>query len=218
MPIDPSIPLGVQPPRFNSPFEILGQMQQLRANQAVRQQQVQTAQALEEERRQKVEQAKRHQEELDQVNALLSQPDFTVAGFLDQVRQRVPGQYEAIRKVYETQEKTAAETKKAIADAQKAQADAVGAAHKLLGQTAKYIKADGYSPSSFMLHAKNLSEQMPEFQPMIDDALAKVKSGAPIQSVIDPLLQFADAEPLPSAPFEFSPHAYTVPSPRRASV
>lgn len=63
MSIDPNIPLSVQSPKFNSPFDVLADMYKLRANQAVQQQQIQSAQALEAERRQKLADDQRKQQQ-----------------------------------------------------------------------------------------------------------------------------------------------------------
>lgn len=55
MPIDPSIPLSVQPVRFNDPFAILQQYQDSRQKREYQEQQMRSQQALEEERRQRTE-------------------------------------------------------------------------------------------------------------------------------------------------------------------
>lgn len=71
MPIDPSIPLSVQPPRFNNPFEVLGQYQQLRQQAEELRLRQQQAQSLEEERRQKIEKEQREQSQIEQINKLM---------------------------------------------------------------------------------------------------------------------------------------------------
>ncbi len=76
MPNDPSIPLSVNvaPPKFNTPFEQLGQVYALRGaklNQDLTQQEINTGQSLEAERRQKVEHGQRVQQAWQDINGLM---------------------------------------------------------------------------------------------------------------------------------------------------
>ena len=68
MPLDPSIPLHVQAPAFNNPFEVLAGLQHQRAQQQLMQQQIQSNQALEDERRQRVAKEAQAARETTQIN------------------------------------------------------------------------------------------------------------------------------------------------------
>lgn len=61
MPIDPGIYNAIRPQAFNNPFESLGQIMALRNQRDYRQQQIESQQALEEERRQKLQTAQQEQ-------------------------------------------------------------------------------------------------------------------------------------------------------------
>lgn len=62
MPVDTSLYGNIQPPKPFNGLEALGQIMQLRDQQAYRRQQIDTAQALEDERRQKLQEAQRQQQ------------------------------------------------------------------------------------------------------------------------------------------------------------
>lgn len=68
MPLDPRIALGVEPPKFNAPFEMLGQLQQLQQQQQV----IRSNQALEESRRQDIEKQRKLEAAQQKYYAIIS--------------------------------------------------------------------------------------------------------------------------------------------------
>lgn len=87
-PIDTSIYGNVRPPAFNSPFESLGQIMALRQQQDLRQQQIQSAQALEEERRQKLATAQQEQKNKTLLGDAYRQAFDANVGKVDRVKFR----------------------------------------------------------------------------------------------------------------------------------
>lgn len=151
MPIDPSIPLAVTQPKFNTPFEAMGQAMQLR-----QQQQEQQANTL------KLQEAQRQAKEQEQIRQYISNPSFTRESFLENVRLHVPGQYQAARDQFDKADKAAAEAKKLLEDTAKVHAEAVQAAQAYTGGLGAVVKAQNYSPAAFELALQTVELHFPQ--------------------------------------------------------
>lgn len=181
MPIDPSVYGLQQPVKLNTPFENLGQMLQLRGQQ----QALQSAQALEQERRAKLAEDQRKQAEEDAYYQILSGPG-TTDDRLEAIRRNplTAKFYAPTLKSKLDSDKSAADTQKAMDDAAQAHATAVEKmqAHQA-GQAQKVIAAD-YDPRMFLGVAQHEIELFKPLENEINPAIAQVRAlqaqGAPL--------------------------------------
>ncbi len=182
MPLDPSIYGHQQPQPFNNPFEQLMQMREQQQRQQLIDQQVRSGQALEEERRRKTAQAEKDAAEVEQFNQIIGNPDLTRDSFLEQVRAKAPGQYEAAVKRIEEHDKTAAEIKTA-------KMQAADHTKKWVAGMMDDIVASGYSPVVTELTMKEIEAEEPSFKPKLDEYRAQIKQGGPpaLKTLVDTL-------------------------------
>lgn len=119
MALDPSIPLS-SAPKFNTPFEVLGQLGQIRAmrqEQDLRQQQIRTGQANEEDRRYKLAENKQNDEDtLALVQLMAANPTATQEQMKALVAQRVPRMLQKYLDVADKHEKEAATVAKDVTE------------------------------------------------------------------------------------------------------
>ncbi len=153
MPNDPSIPLSVNVavPKFNTPFEQLGQVYALRGaklNQDLTQQEINTGKSLEDERRQKVEHGQRVQQAWQGMNALGRLPtDEELAQAMTQVGED-PSPY--LKESSEQRDRLA----KLKASQLKNQEDETNLVAEAMASVAK----DGYDPHHFALKVAQLKQ------------------------------------------------------------
>lgn len=178
MPADASIYGYQQPFRINTPFENLSQVLQLRQQQ----QQIQSNQALEEERRQKLADQQRAQQEADAYYQILSSPGST-DDRLEAIRRNplTAKFYAPTLKAKLEADKSAADTQKAIDDAAKAHADAMGKIQEHQAGQAQKVIASDYNPAMFMAVAQHELELFPALKGEIGPALAQVQAAPPEQ-------------------------------------
>lgn len=119
MALDPSIPLS-SAPKFNTPFEVLGQLGQIRAmrqNEQVRAQQIRSNQATEEDRRYKLAENKQNDEDtLALVQLMAANPTATQAQMKSLVAQRVPRMLQKYLDVADKHEKEVAAVAKDVTE------------------------------------------------------------------------------------------------------
>ena len=190
MPIDPSIPLSVKTPAFNSPFEALGQMQQLRQQQQesqLRQQQLQDLQTQEQERQQKMRDQAQQMRDQAQLNQIISaNPDR--ATVREAIRTQAPGQLASYDAGMAKLDESAATTQKAIEDGRLAHATANEKMQGYLAGGAAEVKSRDYDPLAFQQFAQHVVTQFPELQGEVQDRLQQAQNGTPIKAIIDGLM------------------------------
>jgi hypothetical protein len=157
MPIDPSIYGQQVQPKFNTPFETLGQIGRLQ----VQQQALQSAKALEQERQQKLADEQRKQAEADRFNAIIGNPDLTPDAFLAQVRKTAPEHYGTAQKLIDDARKNAADLAEKDANTKRALAEMQGHEQAYLANQARVIKKAGDTPEAFEMAMKIHEEAFP---------------------------------------------------------
>lgn len=182
MPLDSSIYGQQQPTPFNNPFAQLMQMREVKQRQQLVDQQIQSGQALEEERRRKTADAEKQASEMEQFNQVIGNPDLTRDSFLEQVRAKAPGQYEGALKRIEEHDKAAAEIKSA-------KLQAAGHMKTWVSGMMDDIVASGYSPVVAELTLKEIEAEDPSYKPKLDEYRAQIKQGGPValKTLVDTL-------------------------------
>lgn len=175
MPIDPSIPLAVTQPKFNTPFEAMGQAMQLR-----QQQQEQQANQL------RIQEAQRQAAEQDTYRKIIGNPDLTPENFLEQVRVQAPGQYEAAKARYDAHQVNALQVKELK------QKVAAGTQQWIGGMLQDIVKSN-YNPTLAELTLKSIEQEEPDFKPKADAIRQQILQGGPqaLKSVVDQMLPAA---------------------------
>jgi hypothetical protein len=175
MPVDPRIPLGVQPPSgFNTPFQMLGQMAELRDMQQRRelqQQQIRAAQAQEEQRRQDIAEQQRQQAELARYRQLVSK-NMPRADFVAAVQAETPGQIDAVMKRLGEYDEQAAKMEKLNLDVEQAR-------RAYVGTGMEDIANSNYSPLVASAIMTDLAEKVPSWAPQIQQLRLKLVEGGP---------------------------------------
>lgn len=164
MAIDPSIPLQGQAPKFNDPFSVLANMQQVRQQQQLGQQQLASNQALEQERRAKLAEDAKKQQEADNFNKIIGNPDLTPEKFLETVRTQAPEHYLAAKEAIEKGQKSVADLQKVQAEAADAQAKVQTASQDYSANLARMVSAQGNTPTAFELAMKLHEQAFPQSQ------------------------------------------------------
>jgi hypothetical protein len=145
-------------PRFNTPFETLGQIGQLQAQQ----QAIQSAKALEQER----QQALKKQQEQDDANqrfyAVIGNPAVTEDNFLGQVKIHAPEHLESAQKMIDEAKKNAAELKQKAAEAEAANARAKAGEQEYAAGQARVLQRAGNTPIAFELLMKLHQDAFPQ--------------------------------------------------------
>lgn len=144
-------------PRFNTPFETLGQIGQLQAQQ----QAIQSAKALEQERQQKLADDQRKQAETDRFNAIIGNPALTPDAFLAQVRTTAPEHFATAQKLIDDARKNAADLAEKDANTKRALAEMQGHEQAYLANQARVIKKAGDTPEAFEMAMKIHEEAFP---------------------------------------------------------
>lgn len=187
MPIDPSIPLGIQAPKFNDPFAMLAQYREDAQRRQQQQQQIQAAQALEEERRQQVADRQRAQKDQETLNQIIA-ANPTRESLLEAMRTKAPMYYQKALESYAKLDKDAADAQKTVAEAQQAQATAAEKIQGYIFSAAKEVEAHDFSELAFVSALKHAGETFPQLQPRIDDYLKQAQSGVPIKQIVQGLI------------------------------
>lgn len=181
MPLDPLISLGVQMPKFNSPFEMLGQAMQLRNQQLQGQ-----AQQLEIEKlRAEAQARKKTQDDIEALNALIqANPDRTK--LLEAVRLNAPGSFAAVQKTFADLDEKAALANEHVQGAKSAQAAAAGKIQDFFSSLGSAIEAHGNSPLALKA-AGDLAiatfPDAPEVAKQVQQAYQQVLDGTPIATI-----------------------------------
>ncbi len=160
MPVDTSIYSQQQPVRFNTPFEVLGQIQHLQGQQ----QALQSNQALETERRQRIAEEQKKQAEVDNFNKIIGNPDLTPETFLETVRTQAPEHYLSVQKQLQDAAKSAADLQKIKADADEANAKVQTSSQEYAANLARMVKEHNYNPTAFELAMKLHEQAFPNSQ------------------------------------------------------
>lgn len=204
MPLDPSIALSVQPPRFNDPFAQLAQIRAQQQEQALRDQQIRANQALEAQRRQDIATQARQEADAQSFFTLLSEADTTPDNLAEKVRVRVPSLYQGFLK---TQGEIAAKA----AELKKSQAELALKGQEYAQPFLQIVERSGYNPQVFDFALKQIQSHFEDFP--ADDLRMRAQAGPDaIKQIIDgfksPAQQQAD----------LSRQTYTDDAPQRAAT
>lgn len=197
MPIDPSIPLGVKPPAFNSPFEMLGQMQALQQQRQV----IQSNQALEESRRQDIEKQRRleaAQQKFYNIIVTSKTPDEVEARIKTEAPEMLAG-YQKQR--MELDEKAAGIKEKGL-QASKLIAEIQAKGKEYSEPFMQLVEKSGHKPEVFDFALNTIQSHFPDFpadqyRQQAQGDPAKIK--AIVDSLKSPEQQRADASAVTSA-------------------
>lgn len=178
MPADASIYGQQQPFKINTPFENLSNVLQVRAQQ----QQIRSNQALEQERRAKLAEDRRAQQEADAYYKVLAGPGTTDER-LEAIRTNplTAKFYAPTLKSKQEADKSAADAKHVIAQAAKAHADAMTAIQEHQAGQAQKVIAAGYDPQLFIAIGRHELELFPDLKDELGPALAQVQAAPPDQ-------------------------------------
>lgn len=148
MSIDPNIALSVQPVAFNDPFAVLEKYRAGAQERQLRQQQIQTGQALEESRRQDI--AKQANAEADQrkfydVLATSTSPDEAA----EKIRVTVPSLYQPFLKQRAELDEKAAALTKSTAEAEKIKGEIQKQSMEYSEPFLQLVEKSGYNPGVF---------------------------------------------------------------------
>lgn len=192
MPLNPDIALGVKPPEPFNPLQGLAQIGQIRAQQQeqlLRQQQIQSGQATEAERRQKT--AKEAQAEADSraLYDILGQSGtdgkpITADAAAAQIQMKVPSLYQAFMKAKADQDAKAAESNKANQEAEKFKREAMVKGQEYAEPMMQLVEKSGYNPGVFDFVLNHVQGHFPEFPA---DQYRQAAQGGPeaIKAIID---------------------------------
>ncbi len=181
MPIDASIPLSIQTPKFNNPFEQLGQIRQQQQQQQAQQIQLQGLQQQEQERQRVIAERKT----LDAAYQGASKPggfdrDVLSKALIDAgMGHQVPGVLKQLDDADEAREKA----NRAKFDTKKAQQEADIAEADYFGTLAATVKAWQYDPGATQLvlaHAKQAGHDTSEIESLLQQnpgALEQIVEG-----------------------------------------
>ncbi len=201
MAIDTSIYGQQQPPRFNTPFEVLGQMQQLQQQQQV----IRSNQALEQERRAKLAEDQKKQADADQFSSIISKYGlFNRDAMRTQLQQHAPDKLQGLEDWYAKFDKSAEEYTKAKQESAAAAALAQQRQSAVVGTVANGIAAHGYTPTAFAAGLNELSQKFPESQQTWDNyaQLAQQNGPAWIKEHVDGLRSLTDLSTAAKIPGE----------------
>jgi hypothetical protein len=180
MAIDPNVP-GMAAVRFNSPFEVLGQMQDLR----LRQQAIRSNQALEESRRQDIAKQARDEEAQQTFLKVLSEsPDPVQAA--ERIRVQAPSYFQAYSKALTEQQAKAEEMRKTKIEAAKVQAEVQQKAFDYGAPLMQFVEQAKFDPGAFAFAMRTWAHDFPDFQPTAEALLQRVQQGGPeeIQRIV----------------------------------
>src|SRR6185295_17836360 len=144
MPVDPSVIGGLRPVAFNTPFESLGAMMQLRAQQ----QQIRSQQAAEDARRQDIEKQRRAEADQQQFYRILS-TSKNADEAAEKIRVSVPSLYEPFLKQRAELDDKAADLKKKQQELTKLQQEAAIKGQEYAGPLMQLVEKGNYDPGLF---------------------------------------------------------------------
>jgi hypothetical protein len=207
MAIDPSIYGQQVQPKFNTPFEVLGQLGVLQRQR----QEAASAQALEQERQQKMADDAKKQKEADTFNAIIGNPAITRDSLLEQIRTKAPEHYLGALKSFQDLDKSAADYDKLKADAADANAKAQEGMQKVIGTVANGVAAHNYAPAAFEAGLKELEQRFPAFAPTAQNYRQLALQNGPewIKEHVDGLRSMADRSTAAKLPGEAAQSAIT---------
>lgn len=189
MPIDSQIYGLQQPVKINTPFENLASVLQLRQQQ----QALQSQQALEQERRAKLAEDAKRQQEDDDFKAAFQNPalaNLPRDQFLAAIRQHsTPQQYQGIVKAYSDADEKAATTQKAVSDAKEAAARAASSLQSFDGHLADQIIQSGGDPAVLHQALQTRDQYFPELKPQTDHIrqLAATQGKSAVLDLLKPM-------------------------------
>lgn len=158
-PVDTSIYGNQVQPKFNTPFEALRDIGALQQQQS----QMRAAQALEQERQQKIAEDARKQKEADTFNAIIGNPAITRDALLEQIRTKSPEHYLGALKSFQDLDKSAEEYNKAKQETAAAAALTEQRKQAVIGTVANGIASHNYAPAAFEAGLKELEQRFPDF-------------------------------------------------------
>jgi len=207
MPIDPSIYGQQVQPKFNTPFEVLGQLGVLQRQR----QEAASVQALEQERQQKIADDAKKQKEADTFNAIIGNPAITRDSLLEQIRTKAPEHYLGALKSFQDLDKSAADYDKLKADAADANAKAQEGMQKVIGTVANGVAQHNYAPAAFEAGLKELEQRFPAFAPTAQNYRQLALQNGPdwIKEHVDGLRSMADRSTAAKLPGEAAQSAIT---------
>jgi hypothetical protein len=200
MALDPNVPLQVQAPAIASPMQTLAQIGQLRGqqqHQELQQQQIAANHALEQQRRQVLKANETDAAELETYKSIIGNPDLTPESFLEQVRTKAPGQYDAAKTRMDAHDKAALEMKGL-------RQKAAEQSKLWIGGMLDDIASGGYHPALAEIALKKIEAEEPDFKPKADAIRQQILEGGPgaLKSLVDAMR----AKPTkPAEPFTLSP-------------
>lgn len=159
MPIDASIYGNLQPARINTPFENLAQINQIRAQQ----QAIQSNQALEQERRQKIAKEQQAEAEQQKFYAILAKPGQTPDGAAEDIRQQVPSLYQPYLKQRSELDAKAAEVRAARDKSKQFQQEAAAKGNEYAQPFLQLVEKSGYNPDTFKFALTTIQSHFDEF-------------------------------------------------------
>lgn len=194
MATDAAIPLQGVAPKFNTPFDALGQMQEIR----LRQQQIATAKSLEDDRKQTLAKQQRLESEQAAVAQIISQPGISIDDAEQQIAQKVPNQLAAFRTERQKHEETAAkiakdvaDTSQSVASAQKSAAEAQTSAQTFVANDAQQTLALPPAMHGPVLNLKLQSYEkvFPHAGPVFDGIKQQLQAGADPTTILQGLVK-----------------------------
>lgn len=182
--LDPRIPLGVEAPKPFNPLATLQQLGDLK-NQALerqyRQQQIQSAQTIEQKRLKDEEDQRAYEQ-------LISMPDLTPDKILDLVRQHAPAKYQEVATWKAKLEEQAALTTEHLQASRTSAANAQKALQELGANTWAGVQKLDNSPLAFhgaALVLKDAFKDYPALVQHIEQYEQMVANGTPIAKVVE---------------------------------
>lgn len=165
MPIDAGVYAQQQPVKFNSPFENLSSMLQIRQQQ----QAVQSNQALEQERRAKMAEDAKTQAEQDAYKTTIqNSAGLTPDQFLEKVRTNAPGSFMVAQKSVQDGLDKAAQARQSTAAAESAHAQAMRHNQDFIGHAFDQIVQANGDPVITNVVLNGVAKEMPDWAPHVD--------------------------------------------------